>query len=118
MALPRGATGSLRPTFVSARAVALAVRRACAFALAGPMSDRPEPTVARLRYALGGDRPSQTARQAGSRPRINGARLDARKAQGGISRAPPPGLAPGFRRLPPILHSPFLAPLPSCSKGS
>src|SRR5918998_6349791 len=33
MALPRGATGSLRPTFVPARAVALAVRRACAFAL-------------------------------------------------------------------------------------
>src|ERR687886_1517414 len=33
MALPRGTTGSLRPTFVPARAVALAVRRACAFAL-------------------------------------------------------------------------------------
>jgi hypothetical protein len=30
MALPRGTTGSLGPTFVSARAVALAVRRACA----------------------------------------------------------------------------------------
>src|SRR4028119_2478590 len=101
MALPRGATGSLRPTFVSARAVALAVRRACAFALEQPMSarpaptaaarpgaravgrawalaleqpmsDRPEPTVARLRYALGGDRPSQTARQAGFRPRLTG----------------------------------------------
>ena len=28
-----------------------------------------EGTVARLRYALGGDRPSQTARQAGSRAR-------------------------------------------------
>src|ERR671928_195524 len=67
MALPRGATGSLRPTFVPARAVALAVRRACAVALDGPMSDRPEPTVARLRYPLGGDRPSQTARHAGSR---------------------------------------------------
>src|ERR671916_1290380 len=33
MALPRGATGSLGPTFVPARAVALAVRRACALAL-------------------------------------------------------------------------------------
>src|SRR3954467_15892580 len=33
MALPRGTTGSLRPTFVSVRAVALTVRRACAFAL-------------------------------------------------------------------------------------
>src|SRR5438128_3656011 len=33
MALPRGTTGSLRPTFVSARHVRLAVRRAYAFAL-------------------------------------------------------------------------------------
>src|SRR2546423_767826 len=33
MALPHGTTGSLWPTFVSARAVALAVRRACAIAL-------------------------------------------------------------------------------------
>lgn len=33
MALPRGTTGSLRPTFVSVRAVALTVRRAYAFAL-------------------------------------------------------------------------------------
>src|SRR5918993_4026722 len=118
MALPRGATGSLRPSFLSARAVALAVRRACAFALSQPMSDRPEPTIARLRYPLGGDRPSQTAHQAGFRPRMDGARLDARKRQGGISRVAPPGLAPRLHRLPPILHSPFLAPLPSCSKGS
>jgi hypothetical protein len=40
----------------------------------GPVADRPEPTVARLRYPLGGDRPSQTARHAGSRPRLHGAR--------------------------------------------
>src|SRR3712207_3245003 len=33
MALPRGTTGSLGPTFVPARAVALAVRLACALAL-------------------------------------------------------------------------------------
>src|SRR6478735_3650553 len=33
MALPRGTTGSLWPTFVSARTVALAVRRAYAIAL-------------------------------------------------------------------------------------
>ncbi len=30
------------------------------------MSDRLEPTIARLRYSLGGDRPSQTAHHAGS----------------------------------------------------
>ena len=33
MALPRSATGSLRPTFVSARLVGLAVRQAYAIAL-------------------------------------------------------------------------------------
>src|ERR1700733_13696753 len=37
-----------------------------------PMSDRPEPTIARLRYILGGDRPSQTARHAGSRTGLTG----------------------------------------------
>ena len=35
MALPRGTTGSLGPTFVSARAVALAVKQACALARNG-----------------------------------------------------------------------------------
>jgi hypothetical protein len=34
------------------------------------VSDQPEPTIARLRYSLGGDRPSQTARHAGSQRRI------------------------------------------------
>lgn len=36
------------------------------------MSDRLEPTIARLRYHLGGDRPSQTARHAGSRTGLTG----------------------------------------------
>ena len=36
------------------------------------VSDQPEPTIARLRYLLGGDRPSQTTRHAGSRTRITG----------------------------------------------
>ncbi len=35
-----------------------------------PISDRSEPTFARLRYSLGGDRPSQTAYHALSRTRI------------------------------------------------
>ena len=37
-----------------------------------PMSDRFEPTIARLRYHFGGDRPSQTTHHAGSRTRITG----------------------------------------------
>ena len=34
------------------------------------ISDQPEPTIARLRYSLGGDRPSQTTRHRGSLHRI------------------------------------------------
>src|SRR3989338_4509465 len=37
-----------------------------------PISDRSEPPFARLRYCLGGDRPSQTPHHAGSRTRITG----------------------------------------------
>ena len=36
------------------------------------ISDQPEPTFARLRYDLGGDRPSQTTRHAVSRTRLTG----------------------------------------------
>jgi hypothetical protein len=84
----------------------------------GLISDQPEPTIARLRYSLGGDRPSQTTRHAGSRTRVHGPRLDVRDRKGGISRMPPPQLAPGLHRLPPILHIRSLTPLQSCSKGA
>ncbi len=43
------------------------------------ISDQLEPTIARLRYSLGGDRPSQTTHHAGSRTRIHGSRLDTRE---------------------------------------
>ncbi len=36
------------------------------------ISDRSEPTIARLRYSLGGDRPSQTTHHTLSRARITG----------------------------------------------
>ena len=50
-----------------------------------PISDRSEPTIARLRYSLGGDRPSQTTRHRGSLSQFHGSRLDIRNKQGGIS---------------------------------
>ncbi len=81
------------------------------------MSDRLELTIARLRYSLGGDRPSQTAHQAGSRPHP-GERLDITKNKGGISTAAPLRLAPKLQSLPPILHIHFMMPQQSCSKGS
>ena len=82
------------------------------------ISDQLEPTIARLRYSLGGDRPSQTTRHAGSRTRVHGSRLDNREQTGGISRLPPHRLAPALPRLPPILHIRPLLPLQSCSKGA
>ena len=82
------------------------------------ISDQPEPTFARLRYSLGGDRPSQTTHHAGSRTRVHGPRLEIREREGGISRLPPRQLAPTLQRLPPILHSRSLIPLQSCSKGA
>ena len=82
------------------------------------ISDQLEPTIARLRYSLGGDRPSQTTHHAGSRTRIHESRLDTREYKGGISRVPPRKLTPALQRLPPILHIYSLIPLQSCSKGA
>ena len=75
------------------------------------ISDQLEPTFVRLRYCLGGDRPSQTTHHTGSRIRIHGPRLDIRKDKGGISRMAPRRLASSLQSLPPILHISFLMPL-------
>ena len=82
------------------------------------ISDRSEPTIARLRYSLGGDRPSQTAHHALSRIPDHGPRLDNHIHKGGISRTAPPGLAPTLQSLPPILHMPTRMPAQSYSKGA
>ena len=82
------------------------------------ISDQLEPTFARLRYSLGGDRPSQTTHHRGSRIPVQGSRLDTREQKGGISRVAPPQLAPWLQSLPPILHIHPLIPLQSCSKGA
>ncbi len=72
MALPHRTTGSLSPTFVSARLVCLAVKLPYAFTLSRAISIRTEGTFGRLRYLLGGDRPSQTAHLILSYDRIHG----------------------------------------------
>jgi hypothetical protein len=82
------------------------------------VSNQPEGTFARLRYALGGDRPSQTTRQTMSLTRIHGCRLECQNNQGGISPLAPPNLAARLRSLPPILHKRSRHSLSSCSKGS
>ena len=75
------------------------------------ISDQPEPTIARLRYSLGGDRPSQTTRHRGSRTRVHGSRLDIKQTKGGISRKAPRKLAFPVQSLPPILHIASLMPV-------
>ncbi len=59
-------TLACKPGFPPARPVGLAVEPAYALALKRTVAARPEQTFARLRYSLGGDRPSQTTQLARS----------------------------------------------------
>ncbi len=86
MALPCGTTGSLSPTFVLARPVCLAIKLSSAFTLYATISDRAERTFERLRYSLGGDRPSQTAHLTVSQDLIQGLWLGSQYYKGGIPR--------------------------------
>src|SRR5262249_28015504 len=82
------------------------------------MSMHPEGTMGRLRYSLGGDRPSQTTRLALSGRRfVCGRPLDASPRKSGISPLPPPRPQARVHRLPPILRRHGLAPRPACSKA-
>ena len=76
-----------------------------------------EPTFERLRYFLGGDRPSQTARLTVSPDQIHGRRLENQQYKGGIPRLPPSELTPGFRWLPPILYMHYRSSVLSYSKA-
>jgi hypothetical protein len=81
------------------------------------VSIQPEGTFGRLRYLLGGDRPSQTAHLKLSSSRLHGLELGPKLDQGGISTPTPPRLAPQFLRLPPILHRPSPSSISGCSKA-
>ena len=80
-----------------------------------PVANRPEGTFRSLRYAFGGDHPSQTTRQAMSAP--PGA-LEAKCAKARISTTAPRRLASPSLCLRTILHIAHPAPMLSCSKGS
>ena len=82
------------------------------------ISAQAEGTFARLRYILGGDRPSQTTHLSLSSARIHGALLEIQYTKGGISRLPPRQPQPALLRLPPILSEMHRTPIPGCSKGS
>ena len=82
------------------------------------ISDRSEPTFARLRYDLGGDRPSQTTHLTLSGSTIQYSPLDSQHTKSGISRTAPPSLTTRVRCLPPILHMVCQIAISSCSKGA
>ena len=90
MTLPYGITGSLSPTFVSARPISLAVKHPSTFALVCLIANQAEGTFELLRYLLGGDRPSQTAHLALSAARIHGTGLEFKHNKGGVSLAGSP----------------------------
>ena len=76
-----------------------------------------EPSFERLRYFLGGDRPSQTARLTVSPDRFHGRRLETQQTKGGIPRMTPHDLTAMFPSLPPILYMNYRISVLSCSKA-
>ena len=81
------------------------------------ISNHSEGTFGRLRYSLGGDRPSQTAHLALSPSPIQGTRLELRSHKSGIPTATPRILAYASLRLPPILYMHDQSSIPSYSKA-
>ena len=81
------------------------------------VSNHSEGTFGRLRYSLGGDRPSQTVHQALSVARITGSTLESQNPKGGIPRLTPHQLTPMLQSLPPILYIKFRNPIPNYSKA-
>ena len=71
-----------------------------------------------LRYFLGGNRPSQTARLTLSESQFHGTSLDFQHTKTGISRSTPHSLTRAFQCLPAILHMVCQKPISECSKGS
>ena len=82
------------------------------------ITDRAEGTFARLRYRLGGDRPSQTTHLPRSPRRIHSPGLEPQLCKGGISPMTPRPLARPAHSLPPILHVQSQDPMAGYSKGA
>ena len=81
------------------------------------VSIQSERTFGRLRYSLGGDRPSQTARLTVSPDPIQGRRLGNQQSKSGIPPATPRILANTSLCLPPILYVYDQSSISSCSKA-
>ena len=115
MSLPYGNTGSLCSSFLPARTCRPPSQAPFCHYTLRTVTDRPEGTFRSLRYAFGGDHPSQTARQAMSS--IPGVRTQTNEGTV-FQRRLPHRLAPAAHCLLPILHNACPRPMLSCSKGS
>ena len=81
------------------------------------ISVRTEGTFGRLRYSLGGDRPSQTAHLTMSPDLLQSRRLEFQHSKSGIPRSTPHKLTPVLPSLPPILYVQCRNSISSCSKA-
>ena len=83
-----------------------------------PIANRAEGTFELLRYALGGDRPSQTAHLALSAARFHGSGLEFKHNKAGVSASAPKVPENSLHSLPATLRMLGLNPILSYSKGS
>ena len=117
MALPLGRHRITKPYFrTCSPCLARSQAPFCLYTLRA-ISSRAEGTFGRLRYSLGGDRPSQTARQAVSQTRIHSSWLELKQYKGGIPTAAPTRLTSHLLSLPPILYMYCLNSMLSYSKA-
>ena len=82
------------------------------------IANQAEPTVAPLRYALGGYRPSKTDRLPGSPGLVQRPRLDCPTFKGGVSLPAPPAPKGRPQRLPLTLSMQVRQPVTAYSKGA
>ena len=116
MALPLGSHRITKPYFrTCSPCLARSQAPFCLYTLRA-ISVRAEGTFGRLRYSLGGDRPSQTARLTMSRGLLF-LRLEFRYIKGGIPTAAPRRLASSLPCLPPILYVMYQNPMSGYSKA-
>ena len=81
------------------------------------ISNRAEGTFGRLRYFLGGDRPSQTAHLTVSQDQLHGLWLELQYYKSGIPTATPLRLASKLLSFPPILYMQYQNPVSGYSKA-
>ena len=81
------------------------------------ISNHSERTFGRLRYLLGGDRPSQTAHLTMSPDQVHGRRLESQYFKSGIPRVTPHRLTSMVPSLPLILYIKYRDPISGCSEA-